>query len=334
MSEPYFWAAREAWYINYWADGKRQKKCLGKTKAEANRRYRDWLQEGQQLRRGQVRFGRLAGEWLSRQTTRCSRGEVSKGWLARATRTIEKFTAVHPSILAKDISPRVATGWLPKGSSDAYEYTEVSILRQVLKWAHDANQIPHNPLAGLRLSKGKRRAGCVTLESHKALVRAARDVSFKRMLWLCWWTGCRPIELRHLRWEYLNQDCSMATLHEHKTAKKTGRPRIIYVVAEAQRVLLAMRGDKTTGHVFRNNRKRPWTKDAIVNRMRRLREATGLSLTAYAYRHGYATRALEKGLPVADVAELLGTSIEIIARNYSHLDERQERLKSMAQLVK
>lgn len=117
MSEPYFWAAREAWYINYWADGKRQKKCLGKTKAEANRRYRDWLQEGQQLRRGQVRFGRLAGEWLSRQTTRCSRGEVSKGWLARATRTIEKFTAVHPNKLAEVITPTVDTVWLPKDSS-------------------------------------------------------------------------------------------------------------------------------------------------------------------------------------------------------------------------
>lgn len=328
MSEPYFWSSRNAWYLNYTQDGQRKKKCLGRTKAEAYRKWKDWLAASDQQRRGDVRFEALAAQWLMRQVDRAKRAEVSPEWLKRAARTVSTFNSAHPGILCKAITPTVACGWLPKESSSAYEYTEVGILRQIMKWGLDHGQIPMNPLAGMRLARGARRAGCVDPTTHKTLVRAAAGVEFKRLLWFCWWTGCRPIELRHLCWEQLSDDCSMATMAKHKTAKKTGRPRVIYFVPEAQRVLTLMRRD--SGYVFLNSRGVPWTKNAIVQRMRRLREATGLELTAYAYRHGYATRALEQGVPVADVAELLGTSIEVISRNYSHLDERRERLKEMA----
>ena len=64
--------------------------------------------------------------------------------------------------------------------------------------------------------------------------------------------------------------------------------------------------------------------------MRRLREATGVSGTAYAYRHTYATRALEQGVSTADLAEILGTSAEVIARNYSHPDKSKMRLAKIA----
>lgn len=101
---------------------------------------------------------------------------------------------------------------------------------------------------------------------------------------------------------------------------------------EAQRVLRQLR--KAKGQVFTNRNGDVWTKDAIVKRMGNLQKRTGLELTAYAYRHGYATRALEQGVSVADVAELLGTSIEVISRNYAHLDRGNERLMNQAKRVK
>jgi integrase len=64
--------------------------------------------------------------------------------------------------------------------------------------------------------------------------------------------------------------------------------------------------------------------------LRRLRAKTGIDATAYAYRHSYATRAIEQGVGVADLAEILGTSIEVISRNYAHLDKSKKRLSDIA----
>lgn len=209
MSEPFYWKAKDAWFINYMDNGKRRRKLLGKTEREARRKFKDWLRAGEQQALGNVRFDTLAAEWLARQLARLKRGEVSREWVARCDRTIGAFNAAEPGILCHRITEPVATRWLPGGSSAAYERTEAGVLRQILKWGHDTGKLKANPLAGMRLDKGARREGCVTAEMHKALVHATRDSGFKRLLWFCWWTGCRPIELRHLCWEQLSPDCAV-----------------------------------------------------------------------------------------------------------------------------
>jgi integrase len=94
------------------------------------------------------------------------------------------------------------------------------------------------------------------------------------------------------------------------------------------------RRHKSSGQVFTNSRGKPWTKNTLVGWMRKLREKSGLEGTAYAYRHSYATRALEQGVGPADLAEILGTSVEVISRNYSHLDQSKKRLAEIAGKVR
>ena len=50
----------------------------------------------------------------------------------------------------------------------------------------------------------------------------------------------------------------------------------------------------------------------------------------YSYRHTYITDALERGVDVATVAELVGTSVETIQRHYGHLSTRHNHLKEAA----
>jgi integrase len=240
---------------------------------------------------------------------------------------VKAFDEAYPGISCSKINQSVATGWLGEASA-AYEHTEISTLKAILKWAVDMQLLRQNPLATMRLSKGKRREAILSIDQHRRLVAATPNVEIRALLWFAWATGSRPSELRSVEWGQLSVDCGRAVLTEHKTAKQVGRPRVIYFPASMARILRKYR--KPTGPVFLNTRGDPWTKGAVVCVLKRLRAKTGIDATAYAYRHSYATRALERGYGVAEVAEILGTSIEIISRNYAHLDKSKQRLAEIA----
>jgi integrase len=63
-------------------------------------------------------------------------------------------------------------------------------------------------------------------EHYRALLRST-DGPFRRVLVFQKFTGCRPIEMRKIKWAYVDLERCIVTLADHKTKKKTGRPRII-----------------------------------------------------------------------------------------------------------
>jgi integrase len=68
--------------------------------------------------------------------------------------------------------------------------------------------------------------------------------------------------------------------------------------------------------------------------MWRLSEKIGHRVTAYGYRHTYATRALAMGLPDTHVAALLGHgSTRMIHAHYAHLNANARLLKEAAAKV-
>jgi integrase len=86
-----------------------------------------------------------------------------------------------------------------------------------------------------------------------------------------------------------------------------------------------------------NSDGRPWTRNAMALRFRRLRARRGLGpeATAEAFRHGYAIDALERGVPIATVAELLGhRGTRMLEAYYSHLHERRDHLRAAADQIR
>lgn len=331
MSEPFLY--RGWWCVWYKdADGKRRRKQLAKTKRAAFDAWKSGLAAGQTKATGDPQFGTIAAKWLAAQQVRCARGLVSESWLDRCSWTIEKFMAANPRIKCSQITPEVAVSWLPEGSSLDHERTSAGAIKGTLKWAVSSGLIASSPLAAMKLERGGRREALVTLEDHRRLVAATKLPRFRALLWFAWWTGARPTELRLLRWEHMQDDCSRAVMREHKTAKKVGKARTIYFNATAQRLLKAHR--KLAGPVFLNKLGKPWTKGAIVRRMDKLRTETGIVATAYTYRHSFITRALTAGEDIAVVAELTGTSIEMISRNYGHLDKAKSHLAEAARRMR
>jgi integrase len=80
-------------------------------------------------------------------------------------------------------------------------------------------------------------------------------------------------------------------------------------------------------------RGKPWTRNAIRIRFRRLRKRLGLpkGVVAYTYRHSFCTDALEKGVPIATVAELMGhVDSKMVSAVYSKLSQRRQHLSDMA----
>lgn len=177
MGEPFFWKAKNGWYL--WtraADGKRKRVFLGRTKKDAFLKWKEGVSDD-------PLFSTVAASWLSLQVKRRLREEVSASWLRRVTRTIEAFTRDYPAIRCSRVTPTLVRAWIGAAST-AYEHTELSTLKQILRWAVDNGIIGKSSLATLRLSKGGRREVVLTIDQHRRLIAACRSPRSRIVLWL------------------------------------------------------------------------------------------------------------------------------------------------------
>jgi integrase len=339
-AQPYFWKARNAWYVNVTVNGKPTKRKLADTKTKAFDVWKAGLKTATENKTNPM-FLTVGTLWLETQANRFERGEVSKTWLARVKRTVVAFAAVKGVKTCQDITPALADKWIA-GMSSNYARTELAVIKQILRWAVSRKILTSNPLDGQPLPPTKARQRILSVEEHNTLCRASTR-KFKPLLRFAWMVGCRPGELRELRWSQLDKDFGRAVMAEHKS-DKTGKPRVIYFPDRAQKILRAVKTSKTDRRaksgfgedfVFWNHRRKQWTKNAVVCRMKEIRKVTGLDVVAYNYRHTWITRALLSGVDIATVAVLSGhSSVAMIAKTYGHLDQHSGHLRDAASKVK
>lgn len=334
-SKPFYWRARKAWYIHVIGEnGKRSARKLADKRKAAFEEYDKLLLAAKATVEAEVLddplFEDVSDAWLERQDQRLEQGVISAKWLERACSTIVRWNNANPSIRVSQITPAKVQSWLVKPSAN-YERTELSLLRQVLNWARkSAKLIRENPLEGLELPGMTRREGTLTLQQHANVLAAAKHL--RPLLEVAWLTGSRPGELRELKWSQLSEDLSEAMLLTHKTKKRTARPRRIIFPSEAQKVLSNQK--KSSAYVFLNSRGLPWSSNAVAQAVKKIRTKTGLSLVAGTYRHTFATNALERGVEIATVSQLLGhSSTAMVSRVYGHLADRVDHLKTAAQIA-
>lgn len=155
------------------------------------------------------------------------------------------------------------------------------------------------------------------------------------LLVVLWNTGARPGEIRQLTCEQVDWSAGVATLTKHKTARKTGKPRLIVFPPAAMEVLAKQRAKYGTGYLFRHCRGEPFSSVHLTVRVWGLSKKVGVRLTSVGFRHSFCTDALEKGVPEPHLAALLGhTSTTMIAKHYGHLGSRMNVLKDAAARVR
>lgn len=111
---------------------------------------------------------------------------------------------------------------------------------------------------------------------------------------------------------YIHLDAS-----QHKTGDKTGDKTIV-LPADTMKLLQARierLGIKPDAKVF------PYSKRAYTRLWERLRDDIGIKgrLTPHSMRHSFATRKLEKGMPLYDVSKLLGHTTVTTTEMYAHV---------------
>lgn len=103
---------------------------------------------------------------------------------------------------------------------------------------------------------------------------------------------------------------------------KTGKPRRIQLPAETASLLATQAQNKLpSAPLFMRHNGKPWDKDSWKRPIAAAAAAASLpkETTAYTLRHSTITDLVGGGLPLLTIAQISGTSAEMIERHYGHL---------------
>jgi integrase len=202
-------------------------------------------------------------------------------------------------------------------------YAEQAEVRRFLRWAW---------------GHARRRFGDKTSKLGNPVVRAESDRRFDRifvlMLHALRLTGARPKELRLAEWADVDWTVGTITLgvDRHKTGKKTGRERTVYLTPAVARILRALERlpERHPDAIF-THAGGPWAATQAIDRKvreyRELAAAAGVEvakiegparLVPYLNRHSFITDAILDGGEAADVAKVVGNSAAVISTTYDH----------------
>jgi len=160
-----------------------------------------------------------------------------------------------------------------------------------------------------------------------------RGQAFKDFVFAMQETGSRPSEIARVNAADVNLVKGTWTFTKHKTGRKTGQPRIVYLTPIMIELTRRLMEEHPTGPIFRNRLGEPFTRNAIRCRFRQLRKKLPhlSGVISYSFRHSYITDALVNGVPAATVAELVGhKDLKMIQDHYGHLSQKHEHLRHAA----
>jgi len=253
---------------------------------------------------------------------------------------LQQFATACGHLSICELKPFHVSQWLATKSTwgPSTRCRVIGLLKQVFNWGIEQGLINSNPLRSLKKPKAQRRERILTAAELRKIFEAISDGPFRSFLTAMMETGARPGEIRILTAAQIDLQNGICVLLKHKTSEKTNRPRVIYLTPTMTNLCGNLVERWPTGPIFRNQRGRPWTVNAVRIRFRRLRRKFPElnDVVAYTFRHTYATNALVNGVPIATVAELLGhTSTAMIEAHYGHLaTERAYLLRAALQATR
>lgn len=346
MKRPFFWKARKAWYI------KNDKGQKVKLHADKEKAHAIW----QELR--------AIANPESSEAQVCAIVELFLVWcennIARSTlyqygHYLVKFCS-HEDMglyLVRDLKQYHAQTWLDKNAKWKSETkrTAITALKRCFSWAVEQGYLTKNPFERMKRPGKVPRSRLITEKEHRAIMlardsngskygkakgRGGRDGCFRAFLIALRHSGARPGSIATVRKEDVSEDGQRWVLEDHKTRHKTGKPLTIYLSPCLQTLTRIFAEERASGPLFLNSKGKPWTNNAIRQRMGELKARLKIKgkFVAYAYRHTYATTALTSGTDLATVAELLGhTSTDMVMRVYGHLNQKKQYLVDAAAKV-
>lgn len=141
-------------------------------------------------------------------------------------------------------------------------------------------------------------------------------------------TGCRPIDAVRLRRDKVFRPRGIAELHEHKTFKRTGLPKVFFLtpallqILDRAEALHVLRGAKCDFVFPRRNPKK--ASNWLAKTWNSVRKRAGVDLELRHFRSGYINVADDAGMAEQQVAEITQhASLQTIRRHYRVIKQKR-----------
>jgi integrase len=251
-------------------------------------------------------------------------------------RFLDPFRTKYGHVRVDRITVALAESWSRVATwSSSTRHDALGTLATAFRWAERCGVVDRSPLVGLRLPpKESQGAEAVISKADYDRIIQAASGDFQALLRFLWLTGCRPSEATALTVDAIDWASASIVLKRHKTANR-GKARVIYLCDEALALLTAQRDRHGCSLLFRNQSGTVFGRKMLAQKMWRLSKSLGVRVTAYGFRHTFATDALVSGVPDAHVAELLGHSgTAMLHKHYSHLGSKAQALRAALDRVR
>ena len=255
------------------------------------------------------------------------RGHCSQGWGERVdrmirTRLLPAFGALRLDRIGR---PHVER-WFDAMSRKTPGAANIAlvVLRQIMGAAKAVGHVGTDPVAGVRPNPGRKMTRFLSAEEiarlHRTLDRLVEERPSRlpqadviRLLLL---TGCRKSEILTLRWSEVDDD-ALRLAHS-----KTG-PRTVWLSEAAQAIIARQ---PRTGSAFVFPSPRDLTKPQSRNLgfwPRARREAAIEDVRLHDLRHTVASQAVARGVPLPNVARMLGHAQPTMTLRYAHVGDHE-----------
>lgn len=353
----------EAQYIaGYKADGKPNRRSIyGATQAEVSSKLRDVLRQIE--REEYVEPSRITvAEWLdtwfktyimpTKKTSTCTGYESTINLHLKPFIGAKKLQGVRPEHVQAAMNALVSTGKAPATVRKAR-----ALLHAALDQAVENRLILHNPSDRTTLPKMEQKEiRFFTLDEQRRFIEALPDSTAGRALYFVLGTGIRAAELTGLRWsdiqgdgftiaQTIRRNRNFAETSERRTALQTSTPktragrRSIPLSPKMKEILAVQRRKQLETRlkagpswneqdlVFCSEIGTPFEGRNLTRVLHRTLKKAGIEqLGVHSLRHTFATRALESGMDIRTLSEILGhTKIALTLQLYAHSSTETKR---------
>ncbi len=190
------------------------------------------------------------------------------------------------------------------------------------RWGAAQGRIARYPFEGARKRRIARRDRLVT-DAEFAAAMAPLKPYWRDYYAVLLATGMRPVsEAAALTAASLDPANCRAVLRSHKTAAKTGKPRVIYFPPAAWEIVAALAARRPSGPLFRTGVGTAVSVPRANQQLMRACKAAGVDpFPPYLLRHKMISDALGRGVPVEVLATLVGNRPATLRKHYSHLTD-------------
>jgi integrase/recombinase XerC len=334
-SKPWYREDRARWVAR--VDGRQITLARGPksaTEAAARKELRRLLAErdrGVRVGPVAIRTDELCDHFLHHVKT--EREPATFDWYRRH---LKSFCATHGATPAAEVRPHHVADW-----SNAHGWGQntrsgaVTAVKRAFSWGRKMGYIDADPIRDLARPAPARRTAIMSgAQTAEAIAGVSAPLAL--LLEFLHETGARPGEGTLVAKADVDFARNLIVLTKHKTARATGKRRVIVLSARAAEIVRALAEANPEGPLFRNTEGNPWTRNAMSLAFRRLRRKTGMGreATAQALRHRFATDAAGQ-YPNTVVAALLGHgSTAMVDRVYSHLGDEHDALRSAVDRIR